>query len=63
MAVTPDESLPRRVQATIPVAEARADEAWTRLKDAGSSSGAHPLSRILEDDASGPDLGDQADVA
>lgn len=63
MAVTPDESLPRRVQATIPAAETRADDAWARLQETGSSSGSHPLSELLEDVASGADLDDQADVA
>lgn len=63
MSVTPDESLPLRVRATLPEAEARAGEAWARLRESGSSSGAHPLSGLLDNATPDGMADDQTDVA
>ncbi len=63
MSVTPDESLPERVQATLPAADARAAEAWVRMQERGSSFGSHPLSELLEKGQPDSSVDDQAEVA
>lgn len=63
MSVTPDESLPARVQATLPAARARAGEAWARLQESGPRFGSHPLRELLEEEPSDSTAGDQIDVA
>ena len=60
MSATPDESLPLRVQATLPEAEVRAAKAWDQLQEREPRFDSHPLSELLEDEST---IDDQAEVA